>query len=489
MSISSSIRKPGSYTSIDTSRSTNSLPSTRQEMVIVAQRLADGSVAANIPKPIISADQAASFWGAGSVIHRMVMAAFRQYPYLVLTGCAVDDAAAGIAATSTLSFAGESTGAGSVVARFGADTVVIAVSSETTPASVATAMAAEINKYVNLPFSASAAESVVTLTFKNKGTCGNYLGKFDATTSKYLADVFCSAPGLTCTATGWTGGENDPSDAQMSAAYAALASKRYHLYAIPFASLDAALTLNEHLESVSDEINQRGARGYMFISGALADATTVSEVNAKRLVLGTIRGCRRPNYENASALAAMQASQETPWKALNNVELSGCDTPDIQDRFTFTEINNLLWSGVTPFEVGAGERVRCVRMITTYTENAAGSPDSTFLDSFKVATVDYVREAIVDSHKRNFSNATLRDTHVDGEPDGIITPADVRSNNIAVCQRIEQLGGLNDVSKYKDFFTAERDQDSPGRVNSSVPIDIVDAAHVFATEISIVSSF
>lgn len=488
MSISSSILKPGSYTIIDSTGANNALPSTRQEMVIIGQRLATGSVAANIPTPLNSPEDAAAYWGAGSIIHRMAMAAFKQYPYLKLAGCAVDDAQAGIAATATITFSVEATGTGSLTALFGVDSITIAISSGSTPENVATAFAAEINKYVNLPFTATANGATVTLTFKNKGTCGNVLGKYDAATSQYLSEISISAPGLTCTVTGWTGGQNDPSETQMADAYAACASKRYHLYAVPFATLSAAQQLKEHLDLISDEINQKYARGYMFVSGSLAEATTIAGVNSERIVLGYIRRCRRPQYENAAAIAAMQASEERPWKALNNMELVGCDTPDIQDRFTFTEINNLLWSGVTPFEVGVGEKVRCVRMISTYTANEAGSPDSTYLDSFKVATADYVREAIVDSHKRNFSNAILRDNHVDGEPDDIITPADIRSNNIAVCKRIEQLGGLNNVDMYKDRFTSERDPDSPGRVNSKVPIDIVDAAHVFATEIKIVSS-
>ncbi|HEX2958022.1 MAG TPA: phage tail sheath C-terminal domain-containing protein, partial [Chitinispirillaceae bacterium] len=267
------------------------------------------------------------------------------------------------------------------------------------------------------------------------------------------------------------------------------ASKRYHLYAIGWATLTAAQLLSDHLEEVSNEINQRGARGYMFISSALADSTTISAVNARRLQLGYIRKCRRPGYENAAAFAAMQAAQETPWRSLNNTELVGCDSPDPQDWLSFNEVNNLLWSGVSPFEVGTGGRVRAVRAISTYTENAAGSPNTTYLDSFKIATADYVREAIVDSHKRNFANSVLRDNHVEGEPEYVVTPADIRSNNLAVCKRIEIEGGLNDVEKYKDLFTADRDPNVPGRVNCSVPIDIVDSAHIFATEIKIVSSF
>lgn len=488
MNISSSIRKPGSYTTIKIG-ATNRLPSTRQEMVIVGQRLSSGTLAKNIPKAISGPEQAATYWGAGSIMHRMAMAAFKQHPYIIVSGCAVDDAAAGVAATATITFAGAATGVGIASLLIGNDQVSIAISDEMTPAQAATALAAEIAKYPDLPVTATAEAAVVTMTAKNNGTVGNLIGRYNATSEKHEPEITVTAPGLTTTVVGFTGGEGDPADADVSAAYAALASKRYHLYAIAWTSADAAELLSDHLESVSDEINQRPARGYMFLSSALADVTTVSAVNARRLVVGYIRGCRRPSYENAAAEAAMQAASETPWRALNNTELVGCDSPSTQDCLTFNEINNLLWSGVTPFEVGAGSRVRCVRAVSTYTVNDSDAPDSTYLDSFKIATADYVREAIVESHKSNFANSVLRDNHVEGEPEYVVTPADVRSNNLAVCKRIEIAGGLNDVDRYKDLFTAERDPDVPGRVNCSVPIDIVDAAHIFASEIKIVSSF
>ncbi|HEX2955727.1 MAG TPA: hypothetical protein VHO70_02780, partial [Chitinispirillaceae bacterium] len=225
MNISSSIRKPGSYTIIDDSGANNALPSTRQEMVIVAQRLATGTVAKNISKTIANSEQAATYWGAGSIMHRMAMAAFRQNPYLVLTGCAVDDNAAGVAATATITFAGAATGAGSASLLIGNDPISIAILAAMTPAQAATALAAEINKYVNLPVTASANAAVVTLTAKNKGTVGNLIGKYNATSSKYEPSISINAAGLTATVTGFTGGATDPADADVSAAYAALASK------------------------------------------------------------------------------------------------------------------------------------------------------------------------------------------------------------------------------------------------------------------------
>jgi phage tail sheath gpL-like len=485
MSISTSIRKPGPYTEIDANGANNSLPSTRQEIVIIAQRLTSGSVAQNIPIPVVGPNQAATYFGAGSIAHRMAIALFKAYPYASLTICGLDDSGTGVAATATITIANAATSSGVLDAYIGNDRVSIAISSGDAAAAIATKLSAEINKYVNLPVTATVNAAVVTLTAKNKGTCGNVIGRFNPTSSKYEPEIIITAGAVTASVVGFASGANDPA---MDTAFAALASSRYHLYVIPFATLAAAQALDTHLEFVSNEINQRGARGYMFISAAVADATTISAVNAKRICLGMVRKCRRPAFENAAAFAGIQAAQETPWRAVNNAELVGCDAPGIADRFTFTEINNLLWSGVTPFEVGVGEKVRCVRAISTYTANSGGSPDPTWLDSFKIATADYVRDAIVESHKNNFANSVLRDNHVDGEPEYVVTPADINSNNIAVCKRIERAGGLNDVDAYKNLFTAVRNPDVAGRVDSAVPIDIVDAAHIFANTIKIVSA-
>lgn len=482
--ISESIRKPGAYSEIVRSTGAAPLPSKRMEMVIIGQRLATGSVLANQPKTLSGPGQAATYWGAGSIIHRMVIAAFRANKNLVLTGCAADDAAAGVAATCTMTVTGPATSVGVVTVIIGIDTVAIAVSSAMTATQAATALAAEINKYADLPVTAAASEAVVTLTAKNKGTCGNNIGRYSSVDSKHAIDVTSTAAGLTVAKTGFTGGASDP---VLDDAYAALAGKRYHLYVIPFDNLLAVQALDTHLESISDEINQKGARGYVFSSKAYADAATLGTANAKRVTVGHVK-VRRPNFENAAAYAAIQSLQEKPWKAINDGELVGCDVPEIQDQYEWLDINNLLWAGVTPFEVGAGNKVRCVRSISTYTKDDASTPDSAWLDSFKIATADYVREAINISHRSNFKDASVRDIHVAGEPGDIITTDDVVNNNIAVCKQIEREGGLNSVDSFVGDFTAERHSSVPGRIDSQIPIDIVDAAHIFANTIKVVSS-
>ena len=73
--IPSSIRKPGVYTEINTSLAVRALPANAQPTVIVAQRTASGSIAANTVATVFSDADASLYFGAGSTAHRMAKAA------------------------------------------------------------------------------------------------------------------------------------------------------------------------------------------------------------------------------------------------------------------------------------------------------------------------------------------------------------------------------------------------------------------------------
>jgi phage tail sheath gpL-like len=295
--------------------------------------------------------------------------------------------------------------------------------------------------------------------------------------------VAVEVDGITASAAAYSGGAGDP---DIAAALAACGGQRYHIIALPWMTADAAEALREHLATVSDEVNQMGARGFLFSDGNLAEVSTYARaINDKRICVGWLKGARRPQFENCAAFAAMQSAVDAPWLATNNVELIGADAPAIGDRANWNELNNFLWSGVAPFFVSDAGRVACVRAISTYIKTAAGAEDATFLDSFKIAAADYVREAVRTRHLADFQNKILRDNHVDGEPPNVVTPEDVRDTNIDVCRRIEREGGLNNVNAFKDGFISVRDPNVPGRVNSILPVDIVDAAHIMANTIVI----
>jgi hypothetical protein len=165
-SIPSSIRKPGRYVEFNTSLAVRTLPANQQHMLIVAQRLAIGTVPALVPTKVFSDADAALYTGAGSMTHLMVRAAIKANPYLDLTICTLDDGA-GVAATSTITIANAATAAGALKLYIGNRFVEIAIANLDAAAAVATALNAEIGKYPDFPVTAAVVGAVVTLTARN----------------------------------------------------------------------------------------------------------------------------------------------------------------------------------------------------------------------------------------------------------------------------------------------------------------------------------
>lgn len=80
-SIPASIRKPGKYAEFNYKLAVRTLPGNLQKTVFVAQRLAAGTILANALVDVFSADQAATYFGRGSIAHLMVLSALNTNPY------------------------------------------------------------------------------------------------------------------------------------------------------------------------------------------------------------------------------------------------------------------------------------------------------------------------------------------------------------------------------------------------------------------------
>lgn len=486
MTIPAGIRKPGPYIEIDDTGLSQGLPSNLQEMCIIAPMTSSGTATKDVPVQVYSADEAATLFGPGSIAHRMVIAAFLQNPYTRLTVVPLEDSGTGVQAESDITFTGPATAEGTAVLTIGTDTVSIAISDEDTATEIAAAMKAAINADTSLPVTADNTLGVLTLTAKNDGTTGNMLGRYDAGEDGWLPEVEVDCAGVAVSViTEFAGGANDPS---LTNAFAAILPYRYHQIAFPYIDATNVGLLGDYLDLVSDYRNMRGARGYIFMTGALASATTIAGENNKRLHLGYIRKCARFSFENAAAFAAMQNAESNLALPLNNAELVGCDAPAVEDRFTDpTEVEALLNAGVTPFVVGAGETVRCVRAITTYTEDDTGAASSRWLDSSKIGITDYVRDAIKARHQNDYANAVIKNAHGEDDPDFIVTTGDINSTNIDVMKRIEKLGYVENVDDNIDLFSVERDESDDTRVVSTIPMNPVDPVMVLATTLKVLS--
>lgn len=455
--IPSSIRKPGQYIEFNTKLAVRTLPANAQKVLVLAPMLASGTKAPLEAVSIFSADEAATCFGAGSLAHLMSIAAINSYAYLDLTMIGISDAAAGIAASGTLTLSGSASSQGVVTLWVGNTRVDVAVSATDTPAIIAAALVAAIGNLPGLPVTAAVQAGVVTLTAKNKGLAGNAI----------TLRAQSTAIGVTTAVAAMSQGNID---ADLTAALSHVVAGGHNIIISPFATQTALTALRTHLEFVSGPMEQRGAVGVAGWSASLATGITLaSSLNSGRITLGWHNGSMMLPAEIAAAYGAVIASEEDPARPLNTLTMA-LDVTDITSRPGRTEQESALHNGLTPFEVGAGDTVQIVRAITTYTRNATGVDDVSLLDLTTIRTLDYVRKACRERIALRFPRSKLSTR----------TPPLVESELYDVLLKLEELEILENVEDNKDKLIVERDSQDNNRINARIPSDVVNGLHVFA---------
>ncbi len=461
--IPASIRKPGKYFEFNTALAVRTLPGNLQKTLIVGQKLAAGTIAANTVVDVFSDADAATYFGRGSIAHLMVRAALQANPYLSLQVLAMDDAGASIAATCTVTITGPATSSGVLTVNVGGQNVAIAIAGADTATIIAAALKAQFDKRPDLPVTATVAVGVVTLTAKNKGTLGNGL--------KVAAAV--TAIGVIAAVTVPSAGATDPT---LATGLAVVFASGHDIIVVPWNDQTNLTALRTHLDNVSGPLEQRGAVGVYGHVGSLATATTLAgQVNSGRITCALVPNAYENSYEVAAAYAAVIASEEDPARPLNTLPLTGILANPLANRLSRTEQENTLNNGVTPTEVGPGGKVQIVRAITTYTLDPQSIPDISLLDLTTIRTLDYVRKAIRERISLRFPREKLSER----------TAAKVRSEILDVLYKLEELEVVEQVAANLAGVIVERDLQDPNRLDAKIPCDVVNGLHIFAGRIDL----
>jgi phage tail sheath gpL-like len=459
--LQASNRQPGTYIELYTRNAVRGLPANPQKLLLVAQKLAAGTLAAATPTAVYSADEAAGYAGRGSVAHAMVKAALTANPYANLHLCLLDDAGAGAAAVKTLTLTGPSTGPGEQSLYIGSQRIAAAVATGATAIAAAAALAAEIAKYPDLLFTAAVGadpnEHVITATCRHKGTLGNQVD--------FVYES--SAPGLSGVVATVTPGATDP---DIDDGLDAVTGSAYELICTHLADATNAGKLRDHLDLVSGGMAMRAGRGVLGFDGTVADAVTLADgINAGRVAVCLLRGTRSPAYEIAAGCAAAESAPafEDPAVPRREVAVTGLHAPGVAERLSDAEIHSLLYSGVTPLVVGPGEKVQILRFISTYTVNAADIPDPALLDFNTLAILDYGRKAILQRLGLVFATAKATERN----------RRNVRSAIYATALKLDEAEIWENVEANKDGLVVIRDPDEPTRFRFRCPADVVNGLH------------
>jgi phage tail sheath gpL-like len=396
----------------------------------------------------------------------MCRAAIKAYPYIRLTLVTVADAQAGLAAAGSVAFAGAASKSGVITLYIGAEAYRVAVLRTWTAADTAAAFIHLINAAQLSPVTASVdAEALDTLvlTARHKGIDGNLIPlRLENTTE-----------GQTAALTPMSGGQVNP---DLADAFASIFAAGHQVIIIPYTDAESLEAFRDHLDATGHALEQRGAVGATALTGTLAQATTLaSSVNAGRTTIALLPGTPSLPCEVAAAYGAVISSEEDPARPLNTLELNGIAVPPLERRLGRTEQETALYGGITPLEVGPGDKVQIVRAISTYTLDPQGIEDISLLDITTIRTLDYVRKACRERISLRFPREKL----------SARTAPKVRSELIDVLLKLEDLEIVEEVKANLPGLVVERDSQDPNRLNAAIPCDVVNGLHVFAGRIDL----
>lgn len=146
----------------------------RKTLVIGTYDPAITTITDEVPALVLSPEEAADTYGAGFMLHRLVLASMagsNKGETWVLPQSEV----AGAQATGTLTVTGPATANGTVYLYVGGDLVEVTVTSGDTATDIGDAIEAAITADTDLPVTASNAVGTVTITSKSTGLFGNFI--------------------------------------------------------------------------------------------------------------------------------------------------------------------------------------------------------------------------------------------------------------------------------------------------------------------------
>jgi len=480
-SIPVDIRTPGQFIEYDNSRAVQGSPAMPNVALIIGQRLAAGSVAAEIPTMVASATKGETYFGHGSMLAQMIEKFKAANAYTELWTIALDDVVAGVVATGTFTFTGTATEDGSVFLYIGGERIPVAVTSGDAFGTVAAAVDAAVTAYLltnNLPVSSGVAGGVVTITALHKGTLGNDI---DLQVNYNPGEALPA--GISCAVVGMASGATDPDIAD---AIAVFADKWY-------TTIVSAYDDDTNQDLLEAELLTRWGPmvmqdGMAFIATADTAANLTTAGNARNSQFTCYMGAGlspTPSWVWSSVVAAIDCYEPDPARPRQTLLLPGVKAPKAEDQFTQSERNILLTDGISTFTVGQDGSVYVERLITTYQTNPTGVPDPSYLDITTMRTLAYLRYTLRARIALRFPRHKLANDGTNfGPGQAIVTPSIIKSEILALFAQWETDDGLvENFAQFSNDVIVERNANYVNRVDVLLSPDLMNAFRVFAGQI------
>lgn len=480
--IPANIRVPLFYAEVDPSYANTA--QLNQRALLIGQITSSGIATAGVPIISNGVADAKTQGGQGSQLARMMAAYRANDPFGEVWYLPLADAAASVAATGSILFAGPSTAAGTYHLYIAGVYVPVSVASGTASTAIATAVSAAINALGDLPVTASVASSTVTITAKNKGTNGNDID----IRHNYLGSAGGQSlpAGVTATITAMASGATDPTTT-LATALANLVDMPFDFIVFPYTDTTSLNTIKSFLDDVSGRWSWAvQIYGHCF--------TAARNTFANLVTLGTARNDQHTSimgfYDSPSLAvewaAAVAAATAVSTRAnvglpMQTVPLVGILAPPLQSRFLLSARNTLLFDGISTFNVGADGTVRIENLITTYQTNSFGQVDNSYLEIETMMLLMYVLRQMATMVTTKYARVKLAQNGTRLAPgSGVVTPNVIRADLIALYRTMEDNGIVQNSAAFAAGLIVQINASNPNRVDVLWPGTLIGQLRIFA---------
>ncbi|ENJ2294039.1 phage tail sheath subtilisin-like domain-containing protein [Yersinia enterocolitica] len=478
--IPSNLRTPLFFAEFDNSQANTA--TTTQRTLIIGQMLNAGTLPADVPVLVSSVATVAGQCGAGSMLHGQMAAYLANDIAGEIYILPLADTEAMVAATGKITVTTQASATGVISLYIAGIRVQVAAVATDEVAAVATALTAAINTTTSLPVTAAAVDAVITLTAKNKGAHGNtidlrlnYLGSAGGeTTPDSLVLAF----------TPMAGGAGAP---ELDDALANLQDRTFDFIINPYT--DTA-SLNKIKDFLSDSTGRwsyaEQLYGHSFAaqSGTYGQLTAAGELrNDQHASLLGVNGSPTPSYIWSAAYvgAIAQSLRNDPGRPLQTLTISGVLAPPLASRFTLTERNNLLHSGISTVTTADDGTVQVENIITTYQKNKYGAEDDSYLQIETLFLLMFVTRFLRTQVTSKFARMKLAADGTRFAPgSAIITPNIIRAELIAQYQTLEFNGYVQDAKGFAKGLIVEKSASNPNRVDVLWTGVLINQLRIFA---------
>ncbi|CAD7036404.1 phage tail protein [Pseudorhizobium halotolerans] len=463
-------------------------------LILLGHGLAAGSLGNGQIAPCNSILDARVLTGAGSMLESMWQIARLNAPAQEIWIGRVEDT--GTAEIRTVTVGAVPAAGGLGVIEIGGEPVVVEIAAGASANQVATALAAAINAYFNpitkvsLPFTATAATNVVTITARHKGTYATGIDIYVPVLES--ANAFA---GLFTFAT-TTPGAGTPS---VAAIIAAMNDDPFEMIVSAFGDATNLGLFKTLLSDVSGRWSYaQQLYGHVFYpktdTGANLTTAALAQDNWHLTMIPRFSngGFAQPDYLWVAGFAARIA----PWSGggangdvsrnQTGLVVEGLSPP--RDRAYWMDYptrDAFLKSGISTWQVNRNGDVLIDKIITHH-QTTAGAPDTTFRDVQKVFQLTHALRQFRADLAFEHSNKAIANDNPDNLP-ALTTVKDIKATLFHSYRRMS--GVLENPETALQQMVVTRDAGNPNRVNIELPLDFVNPLDIFAGLARVYSQF